>query len=164
MYSIQFQARPVLRASALFVVMALSLGLAACDKAQQPPTVGQQIDSAIQKTDQAATEAKISAEQALKSTESKLDAGATDASAAIKDAANSASALAGDAAITARVSAELAKDPDLSAIRIDVDTQAGVVRLTGPAPTQVAKDRASTLAQAVEGVKSVSNELIVNKG
>ena len=163
------------RASSIIAVTALSMGLAACDKAQEPPTVGQQIDSAIQKTDQAATDAKIKAEQALNTAEikteqalntaeTKMDAGAANASAAIKDATASATALANDAGITGRVSAEFAKDPDLSAIRIDVDTQAGAVRLTGPAPSQAAKDRASALAEGVEGVISVNNELIVNKG
>ena len=164
MQAIKTKSRTFVRASTIVAITALSLGLAACDKAQEPPTVGQQIDSAIQKTDQAATEAKLKAEQALQTTEKKLDAGAADASAAIKDAAASAINLAGDAAITAKVSAEFAKDPDLSAIRIDVDTQAGAVRLTGPAPTQDAKDRATTLAQSVEGVLSVNNELVVNKG
>lgn len=164
MNSIKFQAGAFARSSAAIAVTALSLGLVACDKAQEPSTVGQKIDSAIQKVDQATEDAKIKAEQALQTTEKKLDADTTSASAAMKDAANSASDLAGDAAITAKVSAELAKDPDLSAIKIDVDTQAGAVRLTGPAPTQVAKDRASTLAQSVNGVLSVINELIVSKG
>ena len=152
------------RASSIIAVTALSMGLAACDKAQEPPTVGLQIDSAIQKTDQAATDAKIKAEQALNTAETKMDASAANANAAIKDATASATALAKDAGITGRVSAEFAKDPDLSAIRIDVDTQAGAVRLTGPAPSQAAKDRASALAEGVEGVISVNNELIVNKG
>lgn len=164
MKTIKHKPSTLARASTIVAITALSLGLAACDKAQEPPTVGQQIDSAIQKTDQAATDAKVRAEAALKTTEGKLDQGASNASAAIKDASASATALADDAAITAKVSAEFAKDPDLSAIRIDVDTQAGAVRLTGPAPTQAAKDRASTLAQGVEGVLSVNNELIVNKG
>jgi osmotically-inducible protein OsmY len=41
---------------------------------------------------------------------------------AAKRAGAAASATADDAAITASVSAGLAKDPDLSAIKIDVDT------------------------------------------
>lgn len=148
----------------MIAVTSLFLGLTACGKAQDSPTVGQQIDSAIQKTDKAATQAKLKAEQALQNTEKKLDIGATDANGSIKNAANSASDLAADATITAKVSAEFAKDPDLSAIKIDVDTQAGAVRLSGPAPTQVAKDRASTLAKEVAGVLSVDNQLTVIKG
>ncbi|AVO42425.1 BON domain-containing protein [Simplicispira suum] len=158
------------RISTIVAVTALSLGLAACDKAQEPPTAGQRLDSAIQKTDQAAEDAKIKAEQALQATENKLDQGAAkvesaaqDAGASIKSAANSAAALADDASITARISAELAKDPDLSAIKIDVDTKAGAVRLSGPAPSEAAKDRATSLAKSIEGVTSVNNELVVGK-
>lgn len=158
------------RISTILAVSALTLGLAACDKAQEPPTVGQRLDSAVQKADQAADDAKIKAGQALQTTENKLEQGAAkvenaanQAGDAIKEAAHSAGALADDASITARISAELAKDPELSAIKIDVDTKAGDVRLTGPAPSQAAKDRATSLAQAVEGVKAVNNELIVGK-
>ena len=162
--------RPLVRISAVLAVTALALGLAACDKAQEPPTVGQQIDSAVQKADQAADDAKIKAEQALNTTETKLEEGANklenaahQAGDAMKDAGNSAGALIDDASITAKISAELAKDPDLSALKIDVDTKAGEVRLSGPAPSQAAKDRATSLAQAIEGVKSVNNELAVGK-
>lgn len=158
------------RMSSIVAVTALSLGLAACDKAQEPPTAGQRLDSAIQKTDQAAEDAKIKAEQSLQATENKLDQGAAkaesaakDAGESIKNAANSAASLADDASITARISAELAKDPDLSAIKIDVDTKDGAVRLSGPAPSEAAKERASTLAKSVEGVTSVQNELVVGK-
>lgn len=161
---------PLARVSTILAVTALSLGLAACDKAQEPPTVGQRLDSAVQKVDQASEDAKVKAEQALSTTEAKLEQGATkvesaanQAGEAMKDAAHSAGALADDASITARISAELAKDPDLSAIKIDVDTKAGAVRLSGPAPNQAAKDRATSLAQAIEGVKSVDNELVVGK-
>ena len=66
-----------------------------------------------------------------------------------------------DVSITARVSAGLAKDSALSALKIDVDTSNGVVTLKGPAPTQDAKDRASSIAQGVKGVSSVVNQLTV---
>jgi osmotically-inducible protein OsmY len=158
------------RLSAIIAVTAFSFGLAACDKAQESPTVGQKLDSAVQKADQASEDAKAKADQALKATENKLEQGASkvesaanQAGDAMKDAAHSAGALAEDASITAKVSAALAKDSELSAIKIDVDTKGGAVRLSGPAPSQAAKDRASTLAQSVEGVKSVDNELVVGK-
>lgn len=64
-----------------------------------------------------------------------------------------------DMTITASVNASLARDPDLSAMRINVDTNSGVVTLDGTAPTTAAKDRATTLAQAVEGVAGVNNNL-----
>lgn len=66
-----------------------------------------------------------------------------------------------DASITAAVKASLATDPALSAIAIDVDTQDGIVRLQGPAPDPVARERASVLARAPEGVRGVDNQLRV---
>ena len=80
---------------------------------------------------------------------------------AVKDAGAAVSATVDDAAITASVSAGLAKDPDLSAIKINVDTKGGAVSLKGPAPTAAAKARAEEIAKGVQGVTSVSNELEV---
>jgi len=67
----------------------------------------------------------------------------------------------GDAAVTVAVNAELAKDAQLSALRIDVDTLDGRVTLAGSAPNAAARDRATLLAQSVKGVKSVDNRLAV---
>ena len=72
-----------------------------------------------------------------------------------------AGAVAGDAAITVAVNAALAKDDQLSALRINVDTVDGRVSLAGAAPNEAARDRATTLAQQVEGVKSVENRLAI---
>jgi hyperosmotically inducible periplasmic protein len=66
-----------------------------------------------------------------------------------------------DAAITASVNASLARDKDLSAIRIDVDTQDGVVTLSGLAPSASAKEHASEVAHKVAGVQSVNNQLTI---
>ena len=67
-----------------------------------------------------------------------------------------------DATITAQVNAGLAKDPDLSAVKINVDTVNGKVTLNGPAPSTVARDRAETIAKAVTGVTAVNNQLVVS--
>ena len=61
--------------------------------------------------------------------------------------------------ITAAVSTGLAKDPDLSAIKIDVDTKGGQVTLSGPAPNAAAKARAEEIAKSVKGVSAVDNRL-----
>ena len=88
--------------------------------------------------------------------------------AAAADKTQSMGATAGDkvddATITTKVNAALAKDKDLSAIKIDVDTQNGVVTLSGPAPTATAKQRASEIARTVKGVSSVNNQLTVKAG
>jgi len=66
-----------------------------------------------------------------------------------------------DAAITASVNAELAKDAQLSALKINVDTSAGHVMLRGTAPSPDARERATRLAMAVKGVTAVDNQLEV---
>jgi hypothetical protein len=61
----------------------------------------------------------------------------------------------------AAVKTALAADPALSALKIDVDTSNGVVKLSGPAPDAQARDRAGVLAAAPRGVRSVDNLLKV---
>ena len=84
---------------------------------------------------------------------------------ATRDAAGSAASSAAvaldDTGITAKVKTELAKDSELSALAISVETNGGQVTLTGPAPSAQAKERAEGLAKAVEGVKGVTNKLEV---
>lgn len=159
--------RPTLRIAGLLAVTALAFGLSACDKMKEP-TVGQKIDAAVEQTEKAAAEAKAKAQQALESAGAKVEQGAVKAEAAAEGAGNAARQAGNamlekmdDAAITTQVSAGLAKDPTLSALKIDVDTRDGVVTLNGPAPTQEAKDRATAIAQGIKGVSSVMNQLSV---
>jgi osmotically-inducible protein OsmY len=116
----------------------MALGLAACDRADER-TAGQQVDAAVAKT----------------------EAGAERVGEAAKEATAEAKAAVSDAAITASVNAELARDNELSALRIDVDTQSGRVALKGTAPSAAAKERAESLARAVDGVTAVDNQLEV---
>lgn len=142
--------RPVSRIASLLAVSALALGLSACGK-KDDATVGQRLDSAVEKTEQAAADARVKAEGAMHNAES-----------AAKDATQSAKGTIDDATITAQVNANLAKDPDLSAVKINVDTVNGKVTLNGPAPTTVARDRAETIAKGVTGVTEVNNQLVVS--
>jgi len=154
----------------LYVLLAgAALTLAACDKSDNR-TAGEKLDSAISKTEKAADTAAAKTGEAVRDAKAKIDASNTTAEvkegmANLKDAAKSAgaamSASVDDAAITSSVSAGLAKDPDLSAIKIDVDTKGGVVSLKGPAPNAAAKARAEEIAKGVQGVTSVNNQLEV---
>ena len=152
--------RPAHRIASILAVSALALGLAACGKTEEP-TVGQRLDSAVEKTEQAAADARVKAESAMQNAETKMEQGAANAEAKAKDAANTAKGAIDDATITAQVNAGLAKDPDLSALKINVDTVNGKVTLNGPAPSAVARDRAETIAKSVKGVTSVNNQLVV---
>lgn len=158
------------RAALVLATAAVVFGLSACDQNQTGQTPGQQLDSVISKTEGTATAAANKAaelaDKARDNTKAYLDSPQVKQDvASVKDAiSNAGSALkdtTGDAAITATVSTELARDPDLSARRIDVETKAGVVRLSGPAPTAEAKAKAERLALNVKGVASVDNQLVV---
>jgi osmotically-inducible protein OsmY len=78
--------------------------------------------------------------------------------------ARSANTRMDDLRITASVKADLVKDPDLSALKIDVDTKDGVVTLNGLANDEAAKQRAEKMAAAVKGVREVHNYLTIKRG
>jgi osmotically-inducible protein OsmY len=145
---------------ALAIIIALSGGLAACHKANQPNTETAQ--------DQTATTAKADASDArdqttqMGSATGKVEGAVDEAKMKAKEAGNAISTKASDALITTEVNAKLAQDPKLSALKINVDTKDGKVELTGKAPDQGSRQRATELAMSVEGVVDVDNELVVS--
>lgn len=68
-----------------------------------------------------------------------------------------------DEAITARVKAHFAKDTHLKNADIDVQTNAGVVSLTGEVLNLMTSAQASWTAWQVPGVKAVKNDLTVKE-
>jgi osmotically-inducible protein OsmY len=66
-----------------------------------------------------------------------------------------------DAKITTEVKLKLAEDPAVSALKIDVDTTAGIVTLRGAVKSRAAATKAVHLAESVDGVKSVKSVLAV---
>ena len=66
-----------------------------------------------------------------------------------------------DAAITQRVESALANDPFLRAMQIHVETQDGVVNLSGFVRSLEDASKAGELARGVRGVKAVRNGLRV---
>ena len=152
-----------LSGTALTVTCSLVLltALAACGKKDESQTVGQKLDTAVAKTEQAAVDAKAKAETSLGKAEDAMRDAAQKAEASGKKTADSVGATIDDVAITASISAEFAKDAELSAIKINVDTKNGSVTLNGPAPSAAAKEKATLIAKAVKGVTSVNNMLVV---
>lgn len=116
--------------------------LGACNRNDEGRTVGQQVDGAVAKVENQAERAKD----------------------ATTSAANQVGDKAKDMGITAAINAELARDPKLSALSINVDTVDGRVTLKGTAPDTASRDRATSLAGAVSGVLAVDNQLNVTPG
>jgi osmotically-inducible protein OsmY len=140
------------RYTALFAAAAATVLIAACGEKVDDTTVGQRIDNSTATVQSAATEMKNDAQVA-----------ANDMQAAGSNAADNVAKSATDMAITTKVNAALAADDQLSALKIDVDTEAGNVALTGTAPDEASRARATTLAAAVDGVVTVDNRLTVSK-
>lgn len=64
-----------------------------------------------------------------------------------------------DASITAAVQSKLTGDRTSNFARVDVDTEGGVVRLSGVVPSADQRKRAEELARQVNGVVRVNNNL-----
>ncbi len=130
--------KPSLRLCALTLCAASAVGLVACGRSD-PQTAANAPDTTVAKVERSAREAAQATENAA---------------AAVADTAR-------DLSITTKISAALAADDQLQLTRIDVDPKNGQVTLSGSAPSAAAKERATALAQSVEGVTGVDNRLNV---
>ncbi len=133
-------------------LLALGLGAALAMLAvvvmQDPRSVGAQLDGAVARV-------RNMGDQAGQTVADSQNAAAE----ASRQVVSGVGTAIDDAGITAKIKAALAVDPALSAARIDVQTERGIVRLSGPAPDPAARERASVLAAAPEGVRGVDNRL-----
>jgi len=69
----------------------------------------------------------------------------------------------GDTVITAKIKTEFAKDKQVSALKINVDTDdKGMVMLSGTAKSRAEADRAAEIARQTKGVTSVTNNIQVS--
>jgi osmotically-inducible protein OsmY len=68
-----------------------------------------------------------------------------------------------DAVVTTKVKSKLAADPQVSAMNVSVDTNDGVVTLTGRVEDETARREAVKLAKDTEGVVSVRDLLEVGE-
>jgi hyperosmotically inducible periplasmic protein len=67
-----------------------------------------------------------------------------------------------DSVITTKIKAKLAAEHAASTVQLKVDTDnAGVVWLSGTAPSQADADKAVAIARETEGVKAVKSEIVI---
>ncbi len=160
--------------------------VAGCDR-KSTAQVDAQARDAGAKIDRAAERAKEQLEEAAKKTGAAVNEGADklkpelqNAGAEIKPKLESAgekikeaaqktgdqikAAEASDSGITGTIKTKYVAEPNLSALKIDVDTHDGVVTLNGVVKDEAAKQRAEQVASSVKGVKSVKNHLTVKQG
>lgn len=127
--------------------------LAACSNEDDSRTAGEKLDDGV-------ATAQAEADRAA----DRIAQEASEVKQSMSNAADEVGSQFKDAAITAKVNAEFARDKELNAMRIDVDTAEGHVVLDGSAPNDAARDRAERLARAVDGVVSVDNRLNIQAG
>lgn len=73
----------------------------------------------------------------------------------------SVSEYAGDAATTSSIKAKLLADDIVPSRKVKVETTDGVVQLSGHVESKAQSDRVESIAKAVNGVKSVKNDLSI---
>lgn len=125
----------------IFVVVLLAsvLGLSACKQEGPAEKAGQKIDKAVEQSDK-----KI--DQAADKTGKKIE---------------QAGEYMDDTALTAKVKAEIAKDPLLKVSQITVTTTKGIVRLSGIVDSNQSIDRALEITRNIKGVQATENGLVV---
>ncbi|QYF91897.1 BON domain-containing protein [Massilia sp. PAMC28688] len=118
------------------------------------------VDPINSKAELAAERAENRAERASERAENRTDV--TDRIGNKTEAvANRAGKAISDAVITTKIKADLFKEPELSAMAIDVDTDKGVVMLSGFVASKADADKAVRLAKSVEGVTQVKSNIKV---
>jgi hyperosmotically inducible periplasmic protein len=166
---------------AALLAAATAVLISGCQRDAGDATIGQKLDGALDRTQEKLAEAGDKTSQKLTEAGNKTEAAIQnlgdkvaqktdqaviamqDAAAPVGDGAASAGKGLSDAAITASIKTDLLKDPDLSAMKIDVDTRAGVVTLNGLTGDEAGRARAGRMASAVKGVKEVRNFLVVKR-
>jgi len=78
---------------------------------------------------------------------------------ATEHAGATAGRVVDDSVITGKVKAALVADPTTKAHQISVETFQGVVQLSGFVDSSAARSRAEQVAQGIDGVKNVKNDL-----
>jgi osmotically-inducible protein OsmY len=175
---------------------AIALALGGCDRDAGNGTLGQRLDSAIdrtehklaqvgkkaeqklaeagEKTQHTLAEDGDKAQQKLAAAGDKISQQAHNAVDNVQEATSSSpqpgtaaradtGSRMSDTAITASIKTDYLKDPDLSVLKIDVDTRGGVVTLNGLANDDAARTRAERIASAIKGVREVRNFLVVKR-
>lgn len=139
------------RTMMIAVLLFSALGLSACEK----QTAGG--ESSVSK---AANDIGNSVSEAAKDT---TDA-AKSAGSKMKEAAQNTGQAITDSALTVKVKSALMADSKLKSLQISVDTIEGAVTLTGEVDSADDSRTAAQVAGAVEGVKSITNNLTVKNG
>ena len=101
------------------------------------------------------------AHAAARKTDNALDRAGDQTADKTRDAAGKTRIAASDTAITTKVKADLVKEPNLDSLGIHVETEKGVVMLSGFVNSKEEADKAVKVAKGVDGVTSVKSAIKV---
>ena len=121
----------------LIAFLSAVLGLVGCEREGTAEEAGKKIDQAAEKAADQLETAKES----------------------MGEKAGQAGDYMDDAGITAKIKADILRDPTLKVLQIHVTTTKGVVTLSGTVDSQLSIDRAVDLARGNQNVTSVENNL-----
>ncbi len=128
-------------------------------------TAGAAVDNAADRTRNAAANVAQKTENVAERAVQKTKEVASNVADKTERAADTAAAKTGkvvaDTVITTKVKADLFKEPELSAMAIHVETEKGVVMLSGFVDSKADAEKAVRLAKSVEGVTSVKSAIKV---
>lgn len=114
-----------------------------------------------QKTENAAANARENTRDAAATAAVKTDNATERAADKTRDAGHSTAVAASDTALTTKVKASLLAQPELKSLGIHVETEKGVVMLSGFVESKAEADKAVKAAKAVDGVANVKSAIKV---
>lgn len=117
--------------------------------------------TAAQKTENAMERAGEKTRDTAAAVADRTERASDNAAANARQAGAKTSVAAADTAITTKVKAGLMKEPDLSSLGIHVETEQGVVMLSGFVASKAEADKAVQVARQVEGVSNVKSAIKV---
>lgn len=144
------------------LVMMSSLLLTACDDNSQGRTAGQQLDSAIARTEKAGGQTMATVRELADDARAKVESGKIQET--LKAAGQKISTEAEDIAVTGKIRSAFLQNPELSGSQLDVETDKGVVTLKGRAPSKAAAAKAEEIANSVPSVSKVNNQISIAAG
>ncbi len=125
------------------ILILLVVGLASCNKEGPAETAGKNID------------------QTMDTAGHKINDVTDRVAESMSEQSHSVGVVISDTEITTRVKAAIFAKPGLDSLKISVDTEKGVVTLSGNVASLAYSDMANTLASEVTGVSKVKNHLAV---
>jgi osmotically-inducible protein OsmY len=118
-------------------------------------------ETAVEKTKQVASNIADKTERAVDRVAGRTDVAADKTERVADNAAAKTGKVVSDSVITTKVKADLFKEPELSAMAIHVETEKGVVMLSGFVDSKADAEKAVRLAKSVEGVTQVKSAIKV---